>query len=482
MYDPRWMTSRVLVVCMLIVSCAEPTATPTTSITDRVIGGTNEIPDGYVATPEGLYHRSCVIEIPDGAVLRYDGVVIPKKGAKYKVPMTCSYPVLHSASNTRAAKQAPIQGPTISSNAVANPTLSGFLEEAAFQPAHHLLQVTADWRVPTAPIVFAQQAYFNFPGLAAAGSYILQPVVQFGVSGAGGGPYWSMTAWKCGLDGGPCFHYGALKKVNSGDLIHGTVVGSNCIGSICHWLIGAVDQTTGTSFSQAVIDSQYYVQGEGGDVEVKNTSSCSQIPVNGVTYTNIAFVDENSTHLTPSFAHIYGDTASLPCGYLIASTLTTVQDFHNASSDTVSANGGLDGITGCTGLACSGSGFISSISASGSTLTLKNKYGATGIISLHGATAVGTFTASCSGLCTGPQPITTVTVSGKVITLKDGIHTGTITLSGATFGALSMGQTAFCTGLACGGVTQITEFSSWGANGISTISDSHGNSYYIKFQ
>src|SRR6476646_768438 len=115
MYDPRWMTARVLVVCMLIVSCAEPTATPTTSITDRVIGGTNEIPDGYVATPEGLYHRSCVIEIPDGAVLRYDGVVIPKKGAKYKVPMTCSYPVLHSASNTRAANQAPIQGPTISS-------------------------------------------------------------------------------------------------------------------------------------------------------------------------------------------------------------------------------------------------------------------------------------------------------------------------------------------------------------------------------
>lgn len=483
MQNFRLMTVSIAAT-MALLSCAEPTADRTAKTTTvRESPDTLSMPEGYVSTPGGLYHRSCVIAIPDGAVLRYDGTVTLKTGARYSVPTTCSYPILRPSSPVRATQDGGVQRLATPFSLSDMPTLNGYAEEAFFSSTYPLMQVAADWNVPTGPVAYAQQAYFNFPGLVSP-AYILQPVVQFGVSGAGGGPYWSMTGWKCGAIHQPCFVLGSLKKVNSGDQIHGSVVGTGCVGSICNWTVAATDQTTGTAFSQLAVDSQYYFQGEGGDVEAKGATSCDEIPINGVTYTGISFVDRNGTHLNPSFQRVYPDSASLSCGYLITTTATTVHDIHNVSSVTATANGGLSGAVGCIAPACTGgAGFITSVTAAGSVLTVKNSHGATGQITLSGATATGGFTASCSGLCTGPQPIVNVTVSGTVISLQDGHgHSGSITLSGPSITSLTRGQSIFCVGLACGGTTSITDFSAYGEPGISLISDSHGNTYFIKFQ
>ncbi len=53
------------------------------------------------------------------------------------------------------------------------------------------------WRVPPAPRTQRRQTIFLFNGLQNDGPNhgILQPVLQWGVSAAGGGPYWSVASW-----------------------------------------------------------------------------------------------------------------------------------------------------------------------------------------------------------------------------------------------------------------------------------------------
>lgn len=52
------------------------------------------------------------------------------------------------------------------------------------------------WVVPAAPAAQENQLIYLFNGLQnPGGSEILQPVLQWGISGAGGGPFWSVASW-----------------------------------------------------------------------------------------------------------------------------------------------------------------------------------------------------------------------------------------------------------------------------------------------
>jgi hypothetical protein len=78
------------------------------------------------------------------------------------------------------------------------------------------------WVVPRAPRTKNGQVIFLFNGLqqTPSGPYILQPVLQWGVSAAGGGNYWSVTNWYVNGQGGSAV-FGALAKVNPGDKLLG---------------------------------------------------------------------------------------------------------------------------------------------------------------------------------------------------------------------------------------------------------------------
>lgn len=52
----------------------------------------------------------------------------------------------------------------------------------------------AEWIVPAEPLLPADQTIFLFIGLQNR-QFILQPVLQWGPSFAGGGPYWSVAHW-----------------------------------------------------------------------------------------------------------------------------------------------------------------------------------------------------------------------------------------------------------------------------------------------
>ncbi len=84
---------------------------------------------------------------------------------------------------------------------------------------------TSAWTVPPAPSARANpvQTIFLFNGIQNYGrNYgILQPVLQWGVSAAGGGPYWSMASWYV-FSGGQAFHT-RLEQVVPGDSLVGVM-------------------------------------------------------------------------------------------------------------------------------------------------------------------------------------------------------------------------------------------------------------------
>lgn len=77
------------------------------------------------------------------------------------------------------------------------------------------------WQVPPAPRTSSGQTIFLFNGIDPAdpSAAILQPVLQWGESFAGGGPYWSVASWYV-LGTGQAFHTN-LVPVSEGDLLVG---------------------------------------------------------------------------------------------------------------------------------------------------------------------------------------------------------------------------------------------------------------------
>jgi len=75
------------------------------------------------------------------------------------------------------------------------------------------------WVVPPAPATQSGQIIFLFNGIQNS-TMIYQPVLQWGVSAAGGGNHWSVASWYADGQGGPAFHTN-LVNVNPGDVLTG---------------------------------------------------------------------------------------------------------------------------------------------------------------------------------------------------------------------------------------------------------------------
>jgi hypothetical protein len=87
------------------------------------------------------------------------------------------------------------------------------------------------WQVPPAPATEAKQTVFLFNGIQNYGANygILQPVLQWGPSAAGGGSYWSVASWYV-TSSGQAFHT-PLVRVNPGDTLVGVLTLTNQSGT-----------------------------------------------------------------------------------------------------------------------------------------------------------------------------------------------------------------------------------------------------------
>jgi hypothetical protein len=87
---------------------------------------------------------------------------------------------------------------------------------------------TTTWTVPPAPAAYHGQTLFQFNSIEPS-SYkaILQPVLQYGESEAGGGEYWAVASWYVT---GNNAYYSSLVTVSTGDTLTGVIKLSSSSG------------------------------------------------------------------------------------------------------------------------------------------------------------------------------------------------------------------------------------------------------------
>jgi hypothetical protein len=113
---------------------------------------------------------------------------------------------------------------------------NGWIENTGWlnSSSNPIAYFSTTWIVPPAPASADGQTIFLFNGLEQSGDganplgpSILQPVLQWGSSEAGGGNYWSITNWYVGTTA----VYQPLIQVNSGDVLQGVMTLTGQTGS-----------------------------------------------------------------------------------------------------------------------------------------------------------------------------------------------------------------------------------------------------------
>ncbi|HLY71574.1 MAG TPA: hypothetical protein VKR53_17685 [Puia sp.] len=106
------------------------------------------------------------------------------------------------------------------------PAASGWIAYAYWSnpnTGNPITNFTTNWVVPSAPTSQGNQTIFLFNGMqdgTTSTSYIVQPVLQWGPSAAGGGKYWSITNWY--VSSSQAF-FGTLVNVSTGASLQGVM-------------------------------------------------------------------------------------------------------------------------------------------------------------------------------------------------------------------------------------------------------------------
>ena len=181
-------------------------------------------------TPEGFMEKSRVHFIDQGFALRLENGHIQKVDAKtgslvedFGEARTDGFQNLNlnqePAANSYNSREPEVQG-WIAYTYWSNPNTSA-----------PITSFTTNWVVPSAPSKAGSQTIFLFNGMqdgTTSTSYIIQPVLQWGPSAAGGGKYWAITNWY--VTSSQAF-YGALVQVSAGTSLTGVMTETGVSGS-----------------------------------------------------------------------------------------------------------------------------------------------------------------------------------------------------------------------------------------------------------
>jgi hypothetical protein len=271
----------------VLANQTDDSTTSDSSLTLPTYADASDSPD-WAVTPDGLMYKSCVHQVPDGAMIdtttdtvTLDDVVI----AKYE---PCPYKETiqnHDSAQTLAQKL------DNDANALI-PLADGWWLSSFYSSPNQITYVSANWTVPPAPVQTGATV-FLFPSAEPyAENAIVQPVLQWGVSQAGGGNYWGIADWYVDSSGNA--YISSLQKTTSGHQLLGTI--SRSSGSSSTWNMQISDKTGGISttlnFNTGMTS---WNTAEGGVLEAYNISSCRQLPATtSLAFTNVT-VKEGGT-------------------------------------------------------------------------------------------------------------------------------------------------------------------------------------------
>ena len=170
------------------------------------------------------------------------------------------------------------------------PSINGWITFASWynHGKRAVAYFTTQWGVPAPPSRFDGQTIFQFNGMEpATEDAILQPVLQYGYSAAGGGEYWSVGSWYVV---GNQAYFSALTKVNPGQSLEGAITVSagskNTYSYVCQFT-----EFPGTYFPVNQIPELRWC---AETLEVYGVDACTDFPntpyseMVGITVANIA--------------------------------------------------------------------------------------------------------------------------------------------------------------------------------------------------
>jgi hypothetical protein len=275
-----------------------------------------QVPEGYVVTPFGYFHPSCVLRITEGEMLLEDGRIQHENGVADANAPFCSYPRF---SPTGALITA---GTTIVKPAEA-PIVNGWVESVWATASTSYGKISATWTVPPQPSVNDNQTVFFFPGLEDINAVqsILQPVLQWYAPGP-----WAVASWNCCLSG--ITVESTPVTVSPGDTIVGTIT-PTCKAGLKYcakWNIVSEDKTTGkkTTLSKTPSDGQVWNWGFGAVLEAYGILRCQDYPANKNVVFDVQLYDQNRNLITsPPWTKAPAGSSTTPkCGYGLNVTAT----------------------------------------------------------------------------------------------------------------------------------------------------------------
>jgi hypothetical protein len=236
------------------------------------------LPSGYVETPNGQVHESCIHEVPEGGEVDRDGA-IRVNGQMMRAPSPCGFEVLHlNRANVvnrtygdvaRQSSPLLIDGWTRYVQATAN-------NMGVFPVRFNGLETTMI--VPSPPSQQLFQTIFLFPSFTPADAgTILQPVLRWG----DGIQKWLVAAWYGDrLDN---YYHSQWVQVTPGENIVGSVrdVRNSCVGTDCMWDVKLSRGGTTLTLLR-IASSEAYTRVQKAALEVYGVTSCKHLPASGV--------------------------------------------------------------------------------------------------------------------------------------------------------------------------------------------------------
>jgi hypothetical protein len=278
------------------------------------------VPAGFVITPFGYFHPSCVREVPSGGTVLADGRVQQVDGTVDAKAPVCAYP------HYTAKGEIVTPGPT-------RPSIShSWIESGnSVNTTSSFGELTANWIVPPPPTTDHDQTVFFFPGMEdyATVETIIQPVL--GWDAGFYGKNWSIASWNCCPSG--TTNYSHPVEVYPGDTIFGSIKSMCQAGtkSCSKWRIVTEDETTGegTTLGKTPSEGQTFTWAQGGALEVYEIVKCTDYPPNNETaFTNLALYDNNFQQYSDPgwvfFSYYAGLTPQCSYGGLMNTTTVTL--------------------------------------------------------------------------------------------------------------------------------------------------------------
>jgi len=253
------------------------------------------VPAGFVITPFGYFHPSCVNHLAQGDVLREDKNAVEHADGTFETVQKCAYPHFRAdGEKVAGAEPAGAKPPDIS---------HAWIEYASIHEPNNYGQIYAEWDVPPNPSDNDGQTLYLFNGLEdyTADVSIIQPVLGWNSDYSAA---WGIAAWNCCYTGNTW--EGTPQKTKPGDHLEGYVF-NNCTGgtkTCTSWDIVIADDQNG-KYSQLIDapnNGQTFNWAFGGVLEVYNIVQCGDYPesdyAGGIGFSNQSVLNDNFDVIT----------------------------------------------------------------------------------------------------------------------------------------------------------------------------------------